>query len=381
MRATITDKDIIESVSPLDLAAYLRGHGWVRANQIHGGLAHTWNRTIENHEVVDVLVPVEADVRDFSRRVAETLQTLEAIENRSQLEILADLQRSRADVLRWRWIEPGTEDGTIPLELGQALFTQVRNQMLAAACSVVRPSQYFPSRKPVEALEYMRQVRLGQSERGSYVVSVQTSVPPRLGPDTTEEEPFSRKVSLKMLDAFRALRDEVVDAGATGDLPDPMQVANRGVSANFCESVAAMLRREDGTRSVEIQVGFASSRPILMEVNPRVRLSSDQAGLIEQIGKSLRESATREAFELQGFVTQLNRDPEANTGTVSIHALVDEQYRRVEIEVASPDYDRVLVPAHGDRRVVSCVGELERSPGRGYRLRNAREWTVVITPE
>jgi hypothetical protein len=54
----------------------------------------------------------------------------------------------------------------------------VRGLMMAAACTAVQPRAWFRSRKPAQAEQYLRQVRLGQTEQGSYVLTVQSRVPP-----------------------------------------------------------------------------------------------------------------------------------------------------------------------------------------------------------
>jgi hypothetical protein len=127
MKATITDPQTIDAISPVDLASYLRVRGWHRGPEIAGGLAQTWLWQVHDDpmpcETVDVIVPAYREMRDFRRRVSETLKTLEEIEKRSQLDILTDIQSISSDVIRWRWIEPAAEDGTIPLELATALCT------------------------------------------------------------------------------------------------------------------------------------------------------------------------------------------------------------------------------------------------------------------
>ena len=118
MKASITDPQVITSINPFDLASYLRAHGWRRGNAISEGRAHLWI----NHEEadnIDVIVPADRTVRDYRVRMIEALQTLEAIEQRSQLEILADIQQASADIIRWRIIQDDSGDGTIPLEDGQ----------------------------------------------------------------------------------------------------------------------------------------------------------------------------------------------------------------------------------------------------------------------
>lgn len=161
MNALITDTAALDSLSPVDLSAYLRLNGWEPHGDIRRGVVSQWIRQFEG-TTYDVLVPLNRDVRDFTRRVSETLTTLSQLEHRSQLEILSDLQDSTADVVRWRCIQDDSRDGTISLEQGHQLISQARSQLLAAACSAVSPRQYFASRKPAQATEYIGKARLGK---------------------------------------------------------------------------------------------------------------------------------------------------------------------------------------------------------------------------
>jgi hypothetical protein len=386
MRATITDSETIDTISPVDLASYLRVHGWRRGREIGGGLAQTWfwpgiSDEGSPAETVDVIVPADREMRDFRRRVSETLRTLEEIERRSQLDILSDIQNVLSDVVRWRWIEASAGDGTIPLELGHALFGHVRNQVLAAACSAAEPRQFFASRKPAPAIEYLRQARLGQSERGSYVVTVHSPVPPAVpAPDIEDDtEPFERRVTLMLSKGLHALRRAASEAVNGAPSISGSDLAREGVSANLCESVAAMLSAGGVRRDIEVRFSFSGSRPAPDHTPAITRFSSDLSPVIGEIGKVLRETATREDFELEGFVTNLNRGPLDHKGIAVVQGLVDNDYKRVEIEAGTEDYDAIVAPAHKDRKMIRCEGELQKVKGKTYRLKNARGFRILST--
>jgi hypothetical protein len=125
-------------------------------------------------------------------------------------------------------------------------------------------------------------------------------------------------------------------------------------------------------RDVEIHFSFSGSRPVLGDAPPSTRFSSDLAPVIGEIGKILRETATREDFELTGFVTDLSRGPNDEKGIAIIQGIVDDAYHRVEIQIASDEYESVLTVAHSDRRMVRCEGELRKVKGKTYRLLNSR---------
>src|SRR5262249_33707837 len=140
------------------------------------GRAALFVRQIDGTEF-EVLLPLTPDLRDFPERMSEVLRTLELVENRDQLQILNDLTSARADVVRIR--RPGPDDGTILLEDGVSLINSAFDMVLAAACTTVTPKLYYPGKKPTAATDYLRKTRLGQSERGSYVLTVISPVPPR----------------------------------------------------------------------------------------------------------------------------------------------------------------------------------------------------------
>jgi hypothetical protein len=324
MRATITDPQTIDAISPVDLASYLRIRGWHRGPEIAEGLAQIWLWPLSDSlhpESADVILPGYREMRDFRRRVSETLQTLEQVEGRSQLDILSDIQSVSSDIIRWRWIEANSEDGTIPLEQGHQFFSQVRNQLLAAACSAIHPSQFFASRKPVAALDFLREARLGQSERGSYVVTVHNPVPPALATAELDDdsEPFERRVTLTLSRAMQSLRRVTAETVSGGQSPSAAELSRDGVSANLCESVAAMLDARGIKRDIEVRFSFAGSRPPRGSAPALTRFSSDLSPVIGEIGKMLRENAPRDNFELIGFVTDLSRGPHDVNGTAILN--------------------------------------------------------------
>jgi hypothetical protein len=138
-----------------------------------------------------------------------------------------------------------------------------------------------------------------------------------------------------------------------------------------------MLMAGEVARDSEVRFSFSGSRPVTGPPAPVARFSSDLSPIIGEIGKVLRETATRDDFELCGFVTDLSRGPHDQDGTATVQGLVDEAYRRVEIEVGADDYNEILTPAHRDRRMIRCEGELQKVRGRTYRLLHARGFRLL----
>ena len=112
--------------------------------------------------------------------MGDLLQVLAAMEGRSQLQILRDLQVMGADVIRLRLVDAELADATVPLNEGAVFIERARDLMLAVACAAVTPRASYPSRKPGQAIDYIRKARLGQTEPGSFIVTILSPVPPSL---------------------------------------------------------------------------------------------------------------------------------------------------------------------------------------------------------
>ena len=204
MKTTINDREVLAALRPVDLLAYLRSAGWNRQAEI-GERASLWIKNAGNGEGEDVSVPLRRDAADFVLRAAEVLSTLERLEGRAQEDILRDITSTSSDLVRIRALTPESGDGTIPLSVGVDMVEHARELLEAAACATVGPRQFWARRRPPQATDFMSQVRMGQTERGSYVLTILSPVAPALKDDSDAESPFERRVTETLTRALRAV--------------------------------------------------------------------------------------------------------------------------------------------------------------------------------
>ena len=118
---------------------------------------------------------------------------------------------SDCDVIRVR-ASVGEDRDSVTLDVGVTLDQQSREMLLAAACAERAPQAVFRAAANKDAAEYLKSVRLGQTEQGSFVITLLAPPPPLLQPaldpawDDLDAEPFSRRVSLRLVTALRAAR-------------------------------------------------------------------------------------------------------------------------------------------------------------------------------
>ena len=195
MRTKITDEDALRALSWVDLKAYLDSQGW-RAAGTYAGKAAIYASPSDNGGTAEILVPLNDDVADYAARMADAVAALARIEDRDEQAIFSDLSEAGSDVIRLRASE-ADDEGTISLADGVALHREAENLMLAAACAAVEPRRSYHARKIAEVRDYLDELRLGQTERGSYVMTIRSPISPAL-----------RSSRLELFDAMAALLDD-----------------------------------------------------------------------------------------------------------------------------------------------------------------------------
>lgn len=374
MKVTVRDPAALLAIQPREVAAYLRARGWQEHRRI-SNKGSTWIRPGQGDDGAEVLLPLDRGLLDYTGRMAELLRTLELEEQRSQLEILRDLENTSGDVIRVRLDRVDITGGSVPLEAGVSLIEGVRDMLAAAACATIAPKAYFQARRPTAATEYINKVRLGQTEQGSYVVTIVSKVPPELTtgqmrlPLGPPEDPFERKVVLTLASSLGTVREAADTAAVRGGIEAFEQGVPLGVSANLCDAISAV-GRDPSVNSLDIGFAWAASRPVVQSVPRLVSFPSDTMPIIWEAGRLLRETAPREDVELRGVVVGLDRGESDVEGTVTVLGVVDAQVRRVRIVLADPEY-QMAVRAHGDRLPVTCYGDFAKA-GKAWFLRSPR---------
>ena len=178
MRARISDPEVFQGLSHIDVRAYLAAQGWKESDRI-GNKALVFIKKDSDGKDWEILLPTRSDLGDYAQRMAEALHYVALLEHRSELAVLNDLQLSGFDVVRVR-ISHAEEVGTISVVVGVGLLRHARNMLLASACAAIMPRPVYHARRPDKASQYLASVRLGQTERGSYVVPLLSTVGPAL---------------------------------------------------------------------------------------------------------------------------------------------------------------------------------------------------------
>lgn len=366
--------------SPTDVAAYLRQNGW--ALQKADTDWSFFEKELLGEQVV-LEVPQRASTTSYSRLLGTLLDDLSRLEGRAPAVVLRDVRSSTIDVVRIGIESSLTRDGRIPLEAGHQVYDATRDLFLAAACSALDPRPAFSNRKPEEALKLLSSsARLGQTEFGSFIVTLECSVPPLLQSDLLDgapaDEPLVRRATTMLARGLAATQTAARLAAIDGSLKHFSERAPEGLSANLCEAVAQLLEVTLAERLVA-GVSFAPTRQVTPTLPRATVFSPDIVPTLRSAAASLREVASYPDVEFFGRVVKLDSTNPTEGGTVTLRGEVEGRQRSVRVTLSSGDY-KTAVEAHKNSRLIAAQGALHREAS-AWVLKQQRRFEVAEDAE
>ena len=372
MKVSIRDTDALRAVSPAALSAYARAAGWnpQERYRVHSDVYAGEARP-------EIIVPRTVRLGDYASVVAALIETFAQVSGEDELTVYRSLVIVDRDVVRVRAAE--SDDGSVTLNQGADLIGGARDMLLSAACSLRDPRPVYRAGANREAADLLQRVRLGQTDQGSFVVTLLTPVVPppmpSLFPDQEDlNAPIERRMTRRLVEALSAARG-AVERTAAGEEGAFGELVASGVSANLCE---ALVRIIEPFPTLDVGVSWARTRPV-SEPDALVRFGRADAALLREAARSFRERAPRPDVRLHGFVRLLKREQADDDGTIGLVADVDGQRQSVAVVLEREDYERV-VQAHRDRAVVVLAGDLDRI-GQRWRLLSPRVENVIRDDE
>lgn len=353
----------INSLNPANIAAYLSARGWRRAPSFVEAKASLW--LAPGKSETDVLLPLRANLGDYSLRMGALVDTVASVEGRSPYEVLRDFSTISADLIRVRIAADGPSGTTLPFIDGVNLLKKIRDVLVAAALSTLEKRAYYTNRWPEMIVEFLDQLELGQTEYSSFVFTVvspldgeQASLP-RVGGDRADrpQEPFGRRVAVTLMHALKAMEDAAAAAALEGNVNPFLLAVEEGVSANLCDAVVE-LQSIVADRSVEFSVTWAATREPPEDAVHSVVLAQDRIPQIEAASDAIWGMPKRFDFRLEGTVLEM--DPAR--GAAILLGYVDGKPRRIRANLdalTSAEADR----AQRERLLIRCEGDLVREGG------------------
>ena len=375
----VSDTDKLSSITPWVLRNYVRSQGW-REIDTFGDVGHVYSKDEDSEEII---IPDTQNFSDYALVVSKAILTLAEKEKRHEFTIVRDLSLAHYDRICLR-VPEESEDGSISVDSGVSLFTHSRNLLLSAACSTHRPQRTFRLGSNRVAIKYIQNLRLGQTEQGSFVINLLSPVSLGLpahaasigSSNVPQHATFGRRVTRILSTGLQTVQEEVSTAHVERESFARIReggIERYGVSANLCEAVGELTNAGNGS-GIDISIDWAVAYP-LGESRVQVRFDNRDIPVLKEAASILRNQQERMDTKIRGFVSSLNRESNQRRGRATIKATIDGNERSVRVDFTSREYNRI-VRAHRRRRVVSVIGDLWFD-GHRWSLISPRELEIL----
>lgn len=303
------------------------------------------------------------------------MQTLEAVEQRSQHDILTDIQNVACDVTHISAKGEALSGGTISLHGGAQFVASVRRLLRAAARAAAWRRYVFSDRALKAATAYVQQARI-RIGHGSFTVAVYAPVvsdtQPR-APSRSQETPFAREVTPILLQALRTLRDAADRAVYSMTIRSLFEELPGNVGAELCDALVGLYKGSQADQ-IRFSVAWSPLRPAPADTVPTVEISASAVPFLRDTGRALRETTLRKNVVVQGFLVRLQPIGDRR-GWVTISGWIDGAFHPVICDLAGENYRRAR-EAYERRWIIRCTGDLARD-GEQYVLHNPRDVMIL----
>lgn len=366
---TARTTELAARVGYQDLRDYLAARRWTA---VPSRLAHAAIYRSPGAGEVEVQIPLDTDLADYADAIALAAHRVAQFEARPLDQILRDLLQPRCDTVRYALRGTATQTGTIGLTAGLALVAGAVKSLYASACSVQRPRRFHPRMTLADAESYVRACRLGQTEIGSYVLTVDAPLDLHAQLDPTDV-PFGRRATTYLFAATAHLAQSIRRGEPDRVLDD---AAGPLVSANLCESLVEMMPPDE---SADLRLTGAWSPLLPAPAVPlAVHFDRTMFEAVEQLAQQLRPAHGTAPAQFVGKVVELSGAPNPAgqlEGDVVLQVQADDQLLKVRVTLGPDDY-RKAGAAHLGQHYVSVHGQLHRGR-RTHTLKNPSGFDVL----
>lgn len=369
--------DLTEKINPLAFAKYLKDTGW-KNFPTKRNYVKIFQTIKSNGEAFQVNIPLDKNLSDYKSAMYQAIETVAFAENQSTEQLLLFLLNPNTDILKIRLDKKEVEAGNILFDDAIRIYENAKKLIAATAQDILHPKKYHQGRMDDSVSKFISNCKFGQTEIGSYIVSV---VCPFAELDEfdgykqlsifSEEEQcadsLTRKVTNKIMTNVARIKNNI-DNGEYDKLVS--DDASTLISANFYEALSGLNLNEEGVDvefiaqwSPAVKKNRSSSNKILLSHNYYEPISA-------AIGK-LRETANTKT-KIFGKIKKLESVPDLSkrtSGKITIVYLDENDMRRtVTANLNKEDYDKAI-EAHSHGNHIEIVGDMQHSGKRKASIR------------
>lgn len=356
----------LEFITPDLLESYLESQSWIKDGSV-SNQANIWHRDNDESYIYEVIQPIDSKIRSYKQRLVEAIKSVSEFEDRDVLAVIDDIKNFSSDLVKVRVIHPDVHGGTIPLEDGVLLIERSRDLLIASTLSTFKKQKVFSGSRSQEVQDFLRKIKLGQTEVGSFVVNLISPIEVNAesqqdGYDTS----LARSVSVNLARSLTAISEAVDKYATSKSIFDFEETVNKGVSANLCDALIGLSGRAKARHfSIKIKTGGLEAESVNFAKN--YEFSPQSIPNLQAASEYLKGRYTVKNFQVLGLVSVLKHLPNDEYGQITVKALVKGKFKSITIQLPLDEYWQAF-EAHKAGEEITCHGTLNVSPKSAHLL-------------
>lgn len=363
---SINYMDMAKKISPLAIARYLKETGW-RQFIIQRQDIKVFQYD-KDQDCFQVNIPMDNSLSDYGMAMYSAIETVAHVEEKSIEQVMLFLLNPNTDIIKIRLDKKDMEVGNILFDDAIRLYDNAKKLLASTAADIINPKMFHYGRQEDAVQKFLADCRYGQTEIGSYVVSIVCPFA-----ELTDEEGYkqlsffsddercanslTRNVTNKLLENVHIIK-ESIDNDDIKKFTDTTQISS--ISANFFEALGGMNLYADDT-VLEIKAEWSPVVKSNRYEFSEVRISNAYYEPIKAIVDTLKEKEGK-STEIVGRIKQLDAFPVADkrkSGSVKISYIDEQGKSKVASTVLNKyDYDNAI-EAHQLGKYVKIVGNIK----------------------
>ena len=313
-----------------------------------------------------VTIPLDKKLRDYKNAMYDAVCKIAYVEKKSVEQLMLYLLNPNTDNLKIRLDKKEVESGNIMFDDAIQLFDNAKKLIAATALDVINPKKIHYGRIDEPVQKFLSQCRFGQTEIGSYVVSVicpfvdfpKTEGYKKLNAFFDEEQyaySLTREVINRLMTNVATIKQKIDD----GNL-ESLANYDSPISSNFYEALSGLSMDTEDT-TVEFMAEWSPTVQSNRCQYNRISVTNDYYEPIKTIISKIKE-CTNERTEIVGKIKELKAAPVIDNrehGTIIVVYVGDNaRAKSVTVKLDREDYDKA-VAAHQHGKAVKVVGDLK----------------------
>lgn len=303
-----------------------------------------------------VILPLTRKISDYKMRIAAAIQTLSRLLEEDREKIAKAISSIGFDTLK---IRTGIGSNSFSLDLDEALDTLHSGYALVDYSAVTAtsnlPVKYVQGRRTKRVSNYLDTVRMGQTEPGSFVLTL--LLPTSRSADLTTSSEDTLSLGQRVSDTLARGLSYTKGIVVAGDSP------STEITANFANALAEIVKV-----SPRVEIGVDQRVSGKFDI---VEFSKDDEEPLRQIADFLAPRVESRRREISGTVVSLAETRGQKSGTFVVETMIGGETKNVKVPYTRGDRKRVIEAYDKKAELtVSLEGTLVRSAGGRYTIEN-----------